>query len=154
MQEQIKANIKAAMMAKEVERLSVMRGVSAALTTEMISEQRMSTGKAVTDALSDDECARVIKKLIKQRKDSIEQFVAGGREDLAADEKSELAILETLLPAQMTHDEIVDAVKKVIESMGEIDMSKKGMITGQIIKAVGTNADGAVVKTVIDELLK
>jgi uncharacterized protein YqeY len=114
----------------------------------------MSTGKAVTDPLSDEECARVIKKLIKQRKDSIEQFVAGGREDLAGDEKVELAILETLLPAQMTHDEIVDAVKKVIAGLGEIDMSKKGMITGQIIKAIGTNADGSVVKSVIDELLK
>lgn len=154
MQEQIKANIKACMIAKEMDKLNVMRGVSAALTTEMISEQRMSTGKAVTDPLSDEECVRVIKKLVKQRKDSIDQFVAGGREDLAADEKAELAILETLLPAQMTYEEIVDAVKKVIESLGEIDMSKKGMITGQIIKSIGTNADGSVVKSVIDELLK
>lgn len=154
MQEQIKANIKAAMMAKEAERLSVMRGVSAALTTEMISEQRMATGKAVTEPLTDEECVKVIKKLVKQRKDSIEQFVAGGREDLASDEKAELAILETLLPAQMTKEEIIDAVKKVIETLGEIDMSKKGMVTGQIIKAIGNNADGAVVKAVIDELLR
>ncbi len=154
MQEQIKANIKACMIAKEMDKLNVMRGVSAALTTEMISEQRMATGKAVTEPLTDEECVKVIKKLVKQRKDSIEQFVTGGREDLAADEKAELAILETLLPAQMTKEEIIDAVKKVIESLGEIDMSKKGMVTGQIIKSIGPNADGSLVKAVIDELLR
>ncbi len=154
MQEQIKANIKACMMAKEMEKLQVMRGVSAALTTEMVSEQRMATGKAVTEPLTDEECVKVIKKLVKQRKDSIEQFANGGREDLAADEKSELAILETLLPAQMTREQIVEAVKNKIAEMGEIDMSKKGMITGMIIKHVGSDADGSVVKEVIDELLK
>lgn len=154
MQEQIKANIKAAMMAKEMEKLQVLRGVSAAFMTEMVSEQRIASGKAPTDALTDDECVKIIKKLIKQRKDSIEQFVAGGREDLASDEKAELIILETLLPAQMSREEIVAAVQKIISEMGEIDMTKKGMITGQIIKAVGSNADGKDVKEVIDELLK
>jgi uncharacterized protein YqeY len=154
MQEQIKASIKACMMAKEMEKLQVMRGVSAALTTEMVSEQRMATGKAVTEPLTDEECVKVIKKLVKQRKDSIEQFVNGGREDLADDEKAELAILETLLPAQMTRDQIVEAVKNKIAEMGEIDITKKGMITGMIIKSVGPDADGSVVKEIIDELLK
>ena len=159
MQDKIKQEMKAAMIAKDSVRLGVMRGISAALTTEMVSEQRIASGKAPTEMLSDEECLKVVKKLVKQRKDSIEQFVAGGREDLASDEKAELAILETLLPAQMSREELTKAVEAEIEKIkasngGELDMSKKGQITGGIIKALSANADGKDIKEVVDNLLK
>ena len=159
MQDKIKQEMKAAMIAKDSVRLGVMRGISAALTTEMVSEQRIASGKAPTEILSDEECLKVVKKLVKQRKDSIEQFVAGGREDLASDEKAELAILETLLPAQMSHEELTKAVEVEIEKIktangGELDMTKKGQITGAIIKALSANADGKDIKEVVDSLLK
>ena len=159
MQDKIKQEMKAAMIAKDSVRLGVMRGISAALTTEMVSEQRIASGKAPTETLSDEECLKVIKKLVKQRKDSIEQFVAGGREDLASDEKAELAILETLLPAQMSREELTKAVETEIEKIkasngGELDMNKKGQITGGIIKALSANADGKDIKEVVDNLLK
>lgn len=153
-QDSIKAEIKSAMMAKDTVRLGVMRGVSAAFTTEMVSEQRIASGKAPTDPLTDEECLKVIKKLVKQRKDSIEQFITGGREDLATDEKAELAILETLLPAQMTREQLTEAVKGEIAKISEIDMTKKGQIIGGIIKALSANADGKDIKDVAEELLK
>lgn len=154
MQEQIKSAIKAAMIAKEAEKLQVLRGISAAFTNEMVSEARIASGKAPDEALSDDECMKVIKKLVKQRKDSIEQFIAGGREDLADDEKFELSVLETFLPAQMSREDLINAVKAEIEKIGEIDPTKKGQITGSIIKALSDKADGKDIKEVVDELLK
>lgn len=147
MQEKIKAEIKAAMIAKDMDRLQVLRLISAAFTNELVSQ-----GRPPTDPLSDDDCMKVLKRLAKQRKDSIEQFTAGGREDLAESEKAELAIIETLLPAQMSEAEIEERVKaKLAES--PVDPTKKGMFVGQMMKELGDTADGATVKAVIDRLL-
>jgi uncharacterized protein YqeY len=97
MQDKIKSLIKESMMAKDSVRTGVMRGISAAFTNELVAQ-----GRPPQEPLSDEDCIKIIKRLVKQRKDSIEQFIAGGREDLAADEKAELAILEELLPAQLS----------------------------------------------------
>jgi uncharacterized protein len=149
MQEKIKALIKESMMARDSARTMTLRGLSSAFTNELVAQ-----GRPPQEVLADSDCVKVIKRLIKQRKDSIEQFTQASRSDLADDESVELVILESLLPAQMTREEVVDAVKKVISELGDIDMSKKGQITGQIIKSLGDNADGKMVKEVLDELLK
>jgi uncharacterized protein YqeY len=147
MQEKIKVALKAAMMAKESDKVMVLRGISAAFTNELVSQ-----GRPPQEPLSDDDCMKVIKRLAKQRKDSIDQFIAGGREDLADGEKAELAIIETFLPAQMSEAEIESKVKaKLAES--PIDPSKKGMFVGTMMKELGSNADGALVKQVIDRLV-
>ncbi len=146
MQEQIKAAIKPAMIAKDTVRLGTLRMLLAAFTNELVTQ-----GHPPTDPLSDADCMKVIKRLAKQRKDSIEQFVTGGREDLAEDEKAELAIIEELLPAQMTEEEIETRVKaKLAES--PLDLTKKGQFVGTMMKELGDTADGAAVKTVIDRL--
>lgn len=146
MQEQIKAAIKPAMIAKDTVRLGTLRMLLAAFTNELVTQ-----GRPPTDPLSDEDCMKVIKRLAKQRKDSIEQFVSGGREDLAIDEKAELAIIEELLPAQMTEEEIETRVKaKLAES--PLDPTKKGQFVGTMMKELGDTADGATVKAVIDRL--
>lgn len=147
MQDTIKAEIKAAMIAKDMDRLQVLRLISAAFTNELVSQ-----GRPPTDPLSDEDCMKVIKRLAKQRKDSIEQFTAGGREDLAESEKAELAIIETLLPAQMSEAEIEEKVKaKLAES--PLDPTKKGQFVGTMMRELGDTADGATVKAVIDRLV-
>jgi uncharacterized protein YqeY len=147
MQQEIKAQIKAAMIAKEMDRLNVLRLISAAFTNELVTQ-----GKPPTDPLSDEDCMKVIKKMAKQRKDSIDQFTTGGRPDLAESEQAELSILESLLPAQMSRDEIETKVKaKLAET--PIDPSKKGQFVGQMLKELGSTADGALVKEVIDKLV-
>jgi uncharacterized protein YqeY len=146
MQDTIKAQIKAAMIAKDMDKLQVLRLISAAFTNELVSQ-----GRPPTEPLSDEDCMKVIKRMAKQRKDSIEQFSAGGREDLAESEKAELTILETLLPAQMSEEEIETKVKaKLAES--PLDPTKKGQFVGMMMKELGSTADGAVVKSVIDRL--
>lgn len=147
MQDNIKAEIKAAMIAKNMERLQVLRLISAAFTNELVSQ-----GRPPTDPLSDEDCMKVIKRLAKQRKDSIEQFTAGGREDLAESEKAELAVIETLLPAQMSEAEIEQKIKEKLAA-NPIDPTKKGMFIGQMMKELGDTADGAIVKAVIDRLV-
>lgn len=146
MQENIKAEIKKAMLARDAVRLGALRMVLAAFTNELVTQ-----GHPPTDPLSDDDCIKVVKRLAKQRKDSMEQFTAGGRPELAEDEKNELAILEELLPAQMSEADIETAVKAKL-SAEPLDPTKKGQFVGVMMKELGGNADGALVKSVIDKL--
>lgn len=147
MQEKIKAALKAAMIAKEMDKVMVLRGISAAFTNELVAQ-----GRPPQEPLSDDDCMKVIKRLAKQRKDSIDQFIGGGREDLAESERAELAIIETFLPAQLTEAEIEAKVKaKLAES--PVDPAKKGMFVGAMMKELGGQADGTLVKRVVDRLV-
>ena len=158
MQDNIKAAIKSAMMAKEMDKLQVLRMISAAFTNELVSQ-----GHPPTDPLSDEDAMKVLKRLANQRKDSINQFVSGGREDLAADERAELAIIETMLPAQMSREEIKSKIEAAIANPegpiatmivnGQVDKSKKGPFMGMMMKALGSTADGALVKEMIDEII-
>ena len=147
MQEQIKSEIKAAMIAKDAVRLGTLRMLSAAFTNELVTQ-----GRPPQESLSDEDCMKVIKRLAKQRKDSMEQFIAGGRPELAEDEKNELVIIEGFLPAQMTEAEIEAAVSAKLAAE-PIDPTKKGMFVGTMMKELGANADGTVVKAVIDRLV-
>ncbi|MFO0743559.1 MAG: GatB/YqeY domain-containing protein [Candidatus Paceibacterota bacterium] len=148
MQETIKAEIKKAMMEKNMERLGVLRMLSAAFTNELVSMSKMPT-----ETLTDEEALKVIKREVKKRKDSIDQFTNAGRPELAEDETAEMKILEEFLPAQMTREEVVAKVSaKLAES--PIDPTKKGQFMGMMMKELGTNVDGNLVKEVIDELVK
>ena len=153
MQEQIKAELKKAMMEKNTERLGVIRMLSAAFTNEMVSEARISSGKASDEPLTDDEVLKVLKREAKKRKDSIDQYTNAGRPELAEDEMKEMVIIEEFLPAQMTREEIM---KRVSEKLAAepIDPTKKGQFVGVMLKELGNTADGGVVKEVIDELVK
>jgi len=146
MQEQIKSLLKPAMIAKDAVRVGTIRMLLAAFTNELVTQ-----GHPPTDPLSDEDVMKVIKRLAKQRKDSIEQFIAGGRPELADDEKAELAVIEEFLPAQMTEAEIEGKVAaKLAES--PLDPTKKGQFVGTMMKELGSTADGAMVKAVIDRL--
>ncbi len=147
MQEQIKSAIKPAMLAKDTVRLGTLRMLIAAFTNELVTQ-----GRPPTDPLSDEDCMKVIKRLAKQRKDSIEQFISGGRPELAEDEKKELVIIEEFLPAQIGEAEIEAKIKeKLAES--PVDASGKGKFIGMIMKELGSNADGMLVKQVVDRLV-
>lgn len=147
--EQIKNQIKEAMKAKDEVRLSVIRGLSAAFVNEA-----MTLGQKPDTLLSDEQALAVIKRAAKQRKDSIDQFRAGNREDLATKEESELKIIEEFLPAQMSREDIkkIAAAKKT--ELGIADVTKKGQLIGAIIKASGGQASGDDVKAVVDELFQ
>lgn len=145
-QDQIKNDLKEAMKAKDETRLLVVRQIMSSFTNELVSE-----GKTPQDEVSDDMALRVIKRLAKQRKDSIEQFKNGGREDLAQKEEAELSILETYLPEAMGEEELKKIVLAKKDEMGVNDKSKMGMLIGAVMKDVGDRADGTMVKKIIEE---
>lgn len=146
MQEKIKAEIKPAMIAKDTVRLGTLRLILAAFTNELVTQ-----GRPPTDPLTDEDCMKVIKRLSKQRKDSIDQFVAGGRPELADDERAELSVIEGFLPAQMSEGDIEARVAaKLAES--PLDPTKKGQFIGMMMKELGDTADGSTVKAIIDRL--
>lgn len=145
----IQEKIPEAMRAKDQVKLTTLRGVLAAFTNEAIALKRKPQ-----DKLSDGEAVAVIRRLVKQRKDSIEQFEKGGRQDLADNEKAELKVLEEFLPAQMSEEKIREIVLKKKEEMGEVDKSKMGQFMGAIMKETKGEADGALVKKIVEEMLQ
>ena len=140
----IKSQMVVAMKAKDAVRLSVIRGLLASFTNEAVSKKRKPD-----EELSDDEALIVISRTVKQRKDSIEQFEKGGRKDLVEAEKSELVILETYLPVQMSRGEI----EKYIKSKSLPPVSEKNKFMGMVMKELKGRVDGVIVKEVIDTIL-
>ncbi len=148
MQEKIQSEMVAAMKARDGVRLTTLRGVLASFTNEAVAK-----GKTPKDKLGDDEALAVIRRLVKQRKDSIEQFQKGGRQDLADNEAAELKVLEEFLPAQMSEEKVKEIVRLKIEELKITDKSKIGILIGAVMKEIKGEADGATVKKVVEEVL-
>lgn len=145
--EKIKADLKESMLARDEFRTTVLRGVLSAYMNEILAKKSSA-------ALLDDESAlAIVKRLSKQRKDSIEQFTKGGRNDLAKNEARELAILEAYLPQMMSRDEIKKIAEAKLKKDGKPDKSKTGQFMGALMKDLKGKADGADVKAVVENLL-
>lgn len=144
----IKNGIKQAMIAREELRLSVLRGLLADFTNEVVSKKRKPD-----ELLTDEETLAVIKRAAKRRMDSIEQFRKGGREDLARDEENELIILKAFLPASMPKEEIKKIALQKKEEMLITDKTKAGLLMNAIMKELKGKAEGGDVKAVVDEML-
>ncbi|MCC6323800.1 GatB/YqeY domain-containing protein [Candidatus Nomurabacteria bacterium] len=147
--EQIKGEIKTAMMARDTVKLNVMRGLVTAFMNELVA-----TGKTPQDLLSDEEALKVITRTAKQRKDAIEQFIKGGRQDLADEDTAQLKILEVYLPQMMSKDEVMNFARAKQTELSFTDVSKKGMFMATLMKDLKGKADGGTVKEVVDDLLK
>lgn len=147
LQEEIKSGIKEAMMAKDAVRLETLRAMSAAFMNELVSK-----GRKPQEVLTDEEALAVITRLSKQRKDSIEQFRKGNREDLVKVEEAQLAILEKYLPKMMDKSEVEKIAKAKKEELGISDATKKGMLMSALMKDLKGKADGTVVKEAVDAL--
>ena len=143
----IKNEIKQAILTKNQVRLLVVRGLVAAFTNELVAKSRKPT-----EELSDEEALAVIRRSVKQRKDSIGQFKAGGRQDLVDAESAELSVLEKYLPQMMSRDEIKKAAGAKKTELGITDKSKLGVFIGALMKELKGKADGVAVKAVVDEL--
>src|SRR3989338_3340925 len=148
MHERLKRELLTAMKGRETLRVSVIRSLLAAFTNELVAK-----GRKPTETLTDDEVITVIKRAAKQRKDSIEQFKKGNREDLAATEEAELKVIEGYLPSQMSKEEIEKEASDLKEKLGVTDKSKMGMFMGAVMKELKGQGDGNVVKAVVESLL-
>ena len=113
LQVQIKEQIKDAMKAKDQVKLGVVKGLSASFINELVPMKKMPT-----DELTDEEVLNVIRRAVKQRKDSIDQFTKGGRPELAESEQAELSVLETYLPAMMSREDVLKLAQAKMTEMG------------------------------------
>jgi len=145
--QQIKAELKEALKAREEVRLRTVRSMLTAFTNELVA-----TGKTPQDWLEDDQVLEVIKRLAKQRKESITQYEAADRPELAETEKEELVVLEAYLPQMMSADEIKPLAKAKKTELGIDDKSKMGQLIGALMKDLKGKADGGDVKVVVESL--
>jgi len=121
-QEEIDADLKDAMRSRNAERLSVLRMVKAALTNAAIEKRGAAGGLADSDALG------VLRKQVKQRRDSIESFEKGGRPELAAKERKEIEVLAEYLPKPFGEDELDELVKEAIAQAGATSKAQMGAV--------------------------
>ena len=145
---QIKGELKEAMKAKDEVKLRTVRGMLTSFTNELVAN-----GKTPQDQLTDDEVLAVIKRLAKQRKESITQYTEAGRDELAVPEREELIVLESYLPQMMSVEEIKPIAEAKKTELGVEDKSKMGILIGAVMKECAGKADGGDVKTVVEELL-
>lgn len=145
--QEIKDQLKEALKAKEEVRLRTVRSLLSMFTNELVATKRTPQ-----EFLTDDEVMAVIKRAAKQRKESITQYEAANRPELAEPEKAELAVLESYLPTLMSQDEIKPLAEAKKAELGIEDKSKMGMLVGALMKDLKGQADGGDVKMVVDSL--
>ena len=142
----IVADLTAAMKAKDADRLSTLRMVKASLMNRQIDKG---------DELTDDEVQKALQSLVKQRRDSIEQYEKAGRSELVAKESAEIAVIEGYLPSAATRDEIEAAVRSAISETGATSMKEMGVVMkATLSKLDGKAADGKLVSETVKSLLQ
>lgn len=145
--ESLRESLKEAMKAKDAVKLRTIRSIMTACTNELVA-----TGRTPQDMLDDAGTLGVIKRLSKQRKESILQFEAANRPELAEPEKEELAVLESYLPTLLSQAEIKPVAEAKKAELGVTDKSKLGILIGAVMKELGDTADGKDVKIVVESL--
>ncbi len=143
--EKILADIKSAMVSKDTVKLNTLRFLNSAIKNKEIDSR--------PTPITADDIMQVIKKLVKQRKESIEQFSAAGRMDLADQESSELKILETYMPSQMTKEQIEKLVAEVITATGAKTVKDMGTVMKESMARSAGTADGKMLSDVIKSKL-
>ena len=146
--EKLKNDMKQAMKSKDAVRLRTIRSLRSAI---MAKEIDMRSGGEAT--ISDEDAMGVLHKQAKQRRDSIEQFIAAGRDDLRQVEEEELEIIEAYLPQQLSEEDVRTAVKEIIASTGASGMQDMGKVMGQAMGKLKGQADGSLVQKAARELL-
>ncbi len=139
--ERINQDITAAMKAKEAERLSTLRMVKTALKNKEIDKMA---------ALTDDEALKILQALVKQRRDSVEQYTQGGRPELAAKEAAEIKMIEAYLPAALGEAAVGAIVEATVAELGATSAKEMGQVMKAVmVKLAGQTVDGKVVSQLV-----
>lgn len=142
----INDHLKKAMLAKDEKGLRALRAIKAAILLA-------KTAEGAGEAMTADAEIKLLQKLVKQRKDSIEIFEQQNRADLAIKEKEEVEVIEQFLPKQMNAEEIKAAVAEIIKQTGVVNISGLGQVMGIASKQLAGKADGKTISTIVKELL-
>ena len=143
--EKLSAEIKAAMIAKNADRLNTLRLLKSALGYVAMEKK--------LDVLPDADFIAVAQKEVKKRKDSITQFEQGGRPELAAKEQQELVVIEEFLPKQLSVEEIKALIQAAIAETGATSKKQMGLVVKAVQAKAAGRADGKTVSTLVGEML-
>ena len=146
LEKRIQADMVAAMKAKEAVKLSSLRAIKAAI---MLAK----TAEGATGEVSDQDIVKIIQKLVKQRKESAQQYNDAGRPELAANEVAEMEAMEVYLPKQLSEAEVEAELVKIIAEVGATQPSEMGKVMGVATKRLAGLADGRVISTLVKKLL-
>lgn len=142
--DQLQSELKLAMLAKDEVKTSTIR-----MLISEIKNYQIQKGE-----LNDQDMILVVQKEAKKRKESIQSFRSGGREEMAQKEEQELKILETYLPEQISDEELTKIVDTVINEVGAKSMTDMGKVIGQVMARVGQSADGGRVSAIVKQKLQ
>ena len=148
LKDRIAADLKDAMRARDDVRRRTLRSIRSALMKKEIDEREGGEG-----SLTEQQELSVLQKEAKQRRESLEQFEAAGREDLAQKEREELAVIEEYLPKQLSESEIREEIQTIIDDVGATSMADMGAVMGRAMGALRGRVDGNRVREVVEELL-
>ncbi|SFT80991.1 hypothetical protein SAMN02910356_02213 [Selenomonas sp. GACV-9] len=145
LKEQLTNDMKEAMKSHDKDRLAVIRMVRGAIRQQEIDGQK---------ELGDEDVIAVMSKEIKMRKDSIEEFKKGGREDLIAKTQAEIDVLMPYMPAQLSEDKVRELVKAAVAETGATTPKDMGKVMGVLMPKVKGRADGKMVNTIVRSMLQ
>ncbi|MEO2083704.1 MAG: GatB/YqeY domain-containing protein [Desulfurobacteriaceae bacterium] len=145
LKERLREDMKEAMKSKDKVKLSTIRMINSLIKNAEIEKR---------GELTDDEIVQLLMKYAKQRRESIEMYEKGGRQDLVEKEKAELAVVESYLPKQLSEDELKEIVKKAIEETGASSAKDLGKVMKAVMPRVKGRADGSVVNRIVREMLE
>lgn len=147
LEETVMAGIKKAMLSKNEVALRSLRSIKNALL-------QAKTAEGFNGSISEDEEIKILQKMVKQRKDSLEIYEKQGREDLATREQEEIKEISEFLPKQMSEDEIKEAVSAIIRDTGAKGMADMGKVMGAANKQLAGKADGKTIASIVKDLLQ
>ena len=145
LEQQIQKDIMEAMKAHDNVRLNAVRAIK--------SEILLAKTSGAEHELEDADVLKIIQKLVKQRKESAEMYVQGGRQDLADNELAEAKFMEAYLPKALSEDEVRNILKQVIAEVGASSIKDMGKVMGAATKRLAGQADGRTISTIVKELL-
>lgn len=145
LEQRLMTDLKEAMKAKDQAKLRSIRAVKAAILL-------MKTDGS-GDEITEEKEIKLIQKLVKQRKESLDIYEKQGREDLASVEKEEIAVLETYLPEQMGEEELTGVIQGIIDKVGASSMADMGKVMGMASKELAGKADGKAISTIVKQIL-
>ncbi|OQA04039.1 MAG: Yqey-like protein [bacterium ADurb.Bin400] len=145
LQSQIEQDFISAYKAKDDSKISTLRLLKSALKNSAIEKKR---------ELSEDEVIQTIRREVKQRSESAEEYRKGNRTELAEKEEKEIIILKTYLPRELSDTEITEIAQNTIRDLGEVSAAQTGRVIGAVMSKVKGQADGATVSRIVQDLLK
>ena len=145
LQEQIQQEIKAAMMAKDADRLSTLRLLKSVIGYLLVERK--------AETISDADFVGLVQKEVKKRRDAIEQYEKGGRPELAEKEKKEIPVLEIFLPKALSPEELEQVVKATIAEVGATSKKEMGSVIKAVQAKVGAKAEGKTISGMVGKLL-